>query len=622
MSSSITDDWLWLKVRTSLCICHGILLYEGWGNRHLVMDKCKLVLHGLSKLRQYVAQPVRTDTLARARLVEFRKRNISKAFASLKCIGLCLISIAVVLVEFQDQWMEALPIQLAVHVGAYAAVTALSATSLTERQYDIVMIVFLIYTNWLNSYLDADWLLLASGTRKLLRALGCLAYMKVRVSAPVELLNTIVMICTLTWRPPCIESRVPDYAGALMTVELLSWALTTVLCMVSEFWCTEFIRNELALNDAKLAAERLLDSFCDSVVRLDSDLRIVKATPQLMHLMCPLSPIDPHVLEGTLLSSHLATDTEEDRFASFIASSPSVSILGESSKSTAPALRVNLLYRLGCEVSVELFHVYFEGRDRMLEHLVGIREVRKEGISPDESLCQGHRSSFTHPAPAQGNAVEHQEGSTKLPKFVGGKFQSARSGRSSSSASSKSSKLCEGCIKRKLPGLSSIELKVADLEGEAIQEYLFVLMGDEGHLPKLRSCFFGEGALPFRRWLQESENTLLDGSAMHLDYVGELMFRHPTVACASSKVILCAESARLSLALESLDTCSGPGADDGALKLQLFGVSQISKPAASNFKGRPLGQAELPHVLENHAETDIVDAADPDFSSAMIETQL
>ena len=43
----------------------------------------------------------------------------------------------------------------------------------------------------------------------------------------------------------------------------------------------------------------------------------------------------------------------------------------------ASALRVNLQYTAGSEVSAELFHVYSEGH---MQHLIGVREVRREGI--------------------------------------------------------------------------------------------------------------------------------------------------------------------------------------------------------------------------------------------------
>ena len=76
-------------------------------------------------------------------------------------------------------------------------------------------------------------------------------------------------------------------------------------------------------------------------------------------------------------------------------------------KGTPSAVRVSLHYAQGCEVSVELFHVCFEGMDCTSEHLVGLREVREQGAAPDESLFQGNKTSFERPAQMPGENVQN-----------------------------------------------------------------------------------------------------------------------------------------------------------------------------------------------------------------------
>ena len=49
--------------------------------------------------------------------------------------------------------------------------------------------------------------------------------------------------------------------------------------------------------------ERLLHGLCDAVVGLDSDSCIIKAAPQLLHLMCPTTPLEPTVLLTTTACS-------------------------------------------------------------------------------------------------------------------------------------------------------------------------------------------------------------------------------------------------------------------------------------------------------------------------------
>merc|ERR1712194_918464 len=74
-------------------------------------------------------------------------------------------------------------------------------------------------------------------------------------------------------------------------------------------------------------------------------------------------------------------------------------------------------------------------------------------------------------------------------------------------------------------------------------------------LTSLASCLLGDEHHPFKRWLASSVNQLLWNDGVSLDYHGGVMFRPPTVACTSPKIILCAESARLSYCL------SGNGSD-------------------------------------------------------------
>merc|ERR1711907_323186 len=72
--------------------------------------------------------------------------------------------------------------------------------------------------------------------------------------------------------------------------------------------------------------------------------------------------------------------------------------------------------------------------------------------------------------------------------------------------------------------------------------------GPRVKLPGLSSCLVGECTVPFMRWPHESINTMLAEGMEEatyvrsnvLEYVDEIVFRPPTAACASSKVVLCA----------------------------------------------------------------------------------
>ena len=148
-------------------------------------------------------------------------------------------------------------------------------------------------------------------------------------------------------------------------------------------------------------------------------------------------------------------------------------------------------------------------------------------------------------------------------------------------------------MKRKL-GLSRIQFKLEVLETEAsIEEYTLCYdsMKDNprpakppGQLESFCSCLLDPSDShtdAFMTWVKTSTNYLLSGLVDHVNYSDSLMFRPPNAACASSKVILCAESASI-----SLDEA------DEAIMLQLFDVSQVVKQTPT------IKPADLPSLSE------------------------
>merc|ERR1712129_133837 len=96
---------------------------------------------------------------------------------------------------------------------------------------------------------------------------------------------------------------------------------------------------------------------------------------------------------------------------------------------------------------------------------------------------------------------------------------------------------------------------------------------------------------PFVIWLEANTNELISNDELHhIDHLDAVTFRPPNAACVSSKVILCAESARLSLADDSDE-------DDDFLKLEFFNVSQVIRKTSAMNKD----MCDLPTLYEQDA---------------------
>ena len=141
-------------------------------------------------------------------------------------------------------------------------------------------------------------------------------------------------------------------------------------------------------------------------------------------------------------------------------------------------------------------------------------------------------------------------------------------------------------LKRKLDGLDSIKMTGEFLKGDfQIQEYALCRSNAGGgsdtkdrKLPNLKSCLSNSDASEhFVKWLKDSVKTymevffedLLAGDVPHLDYLHHVFFRPPNAVCASSKVVLCADSVRMHVEVSKDDE------EGHSLILSFLGVSQV-----------------------------------------------
>merc|ERR1712216_758480 len=108
---------------------------------------------------------------------------------------------------------------------------------------------------------------------------------------------------------------------------------------------------------------------------------------------------------------------------------------------------------------------------------------------------------------------------------------------------------------------------------------------EQGHrvkLPGLSSCLVGDCVTPFTAWLQDSINIMLAEGMEYttyirstvLEYSDEIAFRPPTAACASSKVVLCAQPVRLVKLTREEDALDDLADDDVRIEVELCNVAQ------------------------------------------------
>ena len=334
----------------------------------------------LNKFKYYLSNKNHVNAYRESRLENLRMENMQK-FLNVAHRVLVIVIAGIVIAAEVSGAPDKMVCIAGVNALALVGMELLQSAPLTQRRIDVAFLVGSILSI-LHILHDAmaqnDVFLLRFGRYGMTTLLSVL-YMRSEISAVSNLLKALATCWTFTQTELCVTGNSPHSAAFLCLGEMFVYVCTTTVCVLTEAWFADLLQNEAEAIGAKQAVERLLHGLCDAVVDLDSDLRIIKAAPQLLHLMCPTTPIEPKAIEGGLLTNHFASESDKDNFTLFVAStSMSAAGAGEALKGPAPALHVNLHHALGLEVPVELFHVRVHTKADEWQHLIGIREVRKE----------------------------------------------------------------------------------------------------------------------------------------------------------------------------------------------------------------------------------------------------
>mmetsp|Transcript_10480 Transcript_10480/g.29528 ORF Transcript_10480/g.29528 Transcript_10480/m.29528 type:complete len:457 (-) Transcript_10480:1404-2774(-) len=164
-----------------------------------------------------------------------------------------------------------------------------------------------------------------------------------------------------------------------------------------------------------LAAIRaVLNTICEVVVELDSELRLSDHTPQLVDVLL-LSPL--HSLQGTPLSDYISSAGDREQFEGRMRT-------GRVGSSIADAFHTRLQDSAGSAVCMEVFSVALSGLDRRPHYVLGMREFTDvPPVMRRDVQQQPHRrwgSQHTHEVLQQGAPAQApQQGTPAQPDRLG-----------------------------------------------------------------------------------------------------------------------------------------------------------------------------------------------------------
>ncbi|CAE8614933.1 unnamed protein product [Polarella glacialis] len=131
------------------------------------------------------------------------------------------------------------------------------------------------------------------------------------------------------------------------------------------------------------AANVILETICDAIVELDSDLMIAEEAPRLGAMLLHGTG---HSLKGTELKQLLQSDEDKQQFLSHTSGL-------HGSTSLAKVFHVRMRDGMGTALPVECFHMRFIGSCGKSRHLIGIREF---GDGPERPPVTTDNSQASH----------------------------------------------------------------------------------------------------------------------------------------------------------------------------------------------------------------------------------
>eukprot|EP00928_Gymnodinium_smaydae_P053048 TRINITY_DN3712_c0_g1_i3.p1 TRINITY_DN3712_c0_g1~~TRINITY_DN3712_c0_g1_i3.p1 ORF type:complete len:631 (+),score=27.50 TRINITY_DN3712_c0_g1_i3:181-2073(+) len=253
----------------------------------------------------------------------------------------------------------------------------------------------------------------ASSYRVALQSFLTLGYLDYRKSSWANLCLCIVEIVAYSYGDTGGTDQLQQTTGQFATREVLIFFLVMLTACFSEDGARLLVRRSLEVRTSESsgrAVESILDVLCDAAVRLDSDMRLVRDSPQLGHLL--LSGIGVKAGIASARCDFLQHLVEEDRsrFTEFLArqSEKASRCASNGADGAAPvaiapnAIHISLRDSVGCAFKVQVIHAHLAGIDGD-GHLLGIRDLGDSarmcatGISESQSIPEVHVAASQAP---------------------------------------------------------------------------------------------------------------------------------------------------------------------------------------------------------------------------------
>lgn len=210
----------------------------------------------------------------------------------------------------------------------------------------------------------------------LLRVLAGYAHPKTWANGFWNMVYAATSIVTFALR----KDPVPDSITlSLYSFTMFEATYCGVLILVAHAWeyalSTEVQREimEKAERSERSAADALINTMCDVVVHLNNDLKIMEESPMLAaYLMHGTS----RSLKGAELQQFMPSAEDRAHFVALLRAAPS------TGASMGHLVHTTICDSLGTNFSVQLLIVQFEGLDRHVQYLVGLRDFQEPHVSP------------------------------------------------------------------------------------------------------------------------------------------------------------------------------------------------------------------------------------------------
>eukprot|EP00928_Gymnodinium_smaydae_P053049 TRINITY_DN3712_c0_g1_i4.p1 TRINITY_DN3712_c0_g1~~TRINITY_DN3712_c0_g1_i4.p1 ORF type:complete len:628 (+),score=36.65 TRINITY_DN3712_c0_g1_i4:194-2077(+) len=253
----------------------------------------------------------------------------------------------------------------------------------------------------------------ASSYRVALQSFLTLGYLDYRKSSWANLCLCIVEIVAYAYGDIGGTDELQKEISPFAMRELVVLVMVMFTAWLIEDGARLLVRRSLEIKTSESsgrAVESILDVLCDAAVRLDSDMRLQRDSPQLGHLLLSGIGVKAGIASARCdFLQHLVAE-DRTRFKEFVArqSEKASRCASNGADGAAPvaiapnAIHISLRDAVGCAFKVQVIHAHLAGIDGD-GHLLGIRDLGDSsrmcatGTSESQSTPEVHVAALQAP---------------------------------------------------------------------------------------------------------------------------------------------------------------------------------------------------------------------------------